>query len=349
VVHRARERDQAPTVKGALQRLLGWIDRFQQRHRVIALPLAVFKRFGEHDGPRLAVAISYYSFFSLFPLLLVFVTVLGIVLKNNDDLRQRLIDGAVGQIPVLGSQLRTGSLPGSGVVLVVGILGALWAGLGAVSALQQAFDVIADTPVRERPKWVAKKLKAVVFLAFLGVGLAASTFLSNLASIVGGGWLAGALGLLATFAVNALLMAMMMTVLPGQRRPVRELLPGIVVGAVGLLVLQQLGSIVVRHFIAGASDTYGTFAIVIALLSWFFLVTRVLLLSAELNVVLADDLAPRRLRATAEPTDADRRATLLDVQRVQRDPRLGYAVAVDGVVATDEDPRAEQEEDHSAV
>ena len=58
-------------------------------------------------------------------------------------------------------------------------------------------------------------------------------------------------------------------------------------------MLQQLGSFVVRRFIAGASDTYGTFAVVIALLSWFHLVSRVVLMSAELNAVLAARLCPR--------------------------------------------------------
>jgi uncharacterized BrkB/YihY/UPF0761 family membrane protein len=218
-----------------------------------------------------------------------------------------------------------------------------------VSALQQAFDEIGDTPVRDRPKWVAKKARALVFLALLGIGLAASTFMSNFASLIGGGWFAGVLGVAATLVVDGLLMAMMLTVLPAQRRPIRQMLPGIVVGAIGLTILQQLGSLVVRHWIAGASDTYGTSAIVIALLSWFFLVTRVILLAAELNEVLADQLTPRRLQASGEPTDADRRAILLDVQRVQRDPRLGRAVAVDGQVATQEEARAEGQQPRAAV
>ncbi len=47
----------------------------------------------------------------------------------------------------------------------------------------------------------------------------------------------------------------------------------------------------------------------IALLSWFHLVSRVILMSAQLNEVLADDLTPRRLLEKASPTDADRRAT----------------------------------------
>jgi membrane protein len=313
-------------------------DQVQQRHRALAVPIAVFKRFGEHDGGHLAVTISYYCFFSVFPLMLAFVTILGIVLKDNDDLRKELIDGTLGQIPVIGSQLRADELPGSGWVLAIGLATALWAGLGAVNALQYALNVIADVPRLERGRWVVRKVKSFAFLALFAVGLSVSIVLSNLASLVGGDLVTGALGLAASFVFDAALVLVMFSVLPAERRPVRELLPGVVVAAVLLVLLQQLGSIIVRHFIAGASDTYGTFGTVIALLSWFFLLSRVLLLSAQLNVVLADDLSPRSLLPTSPVTDADRRATLLDVQRIQRDRRIGYAVAVDGVVATDGDP-----------
>ena len=63
------------------------------------------KRFSEHRGASLAATISYYSFFSVFPLMLAFVTILGIVLDDNPDLRDDLVEGALGQIPVIGSQI----------------------------------------------------------------------------------------------------------------------------------------------------------------------------------------------------------------------------------------------------
>ncbi len=84
------------------------------------------------------------------------------------------------------------------------------------------------------------------------------------------------------------------------------------------------------RYIAGASDTYGTFAVVIALLSWFFLVSRVVLLGAELNSVLHHRLTPRSLVGSTPVTDGDRRAVLFDARRVQRDRRIGFAVSVDG-------------------
>ena len=91
-----------------------------------------------------------------------------------------------------------------------------------------------------------------------------------------------------------------------------------------------------HRYIAGASDTYGTFAVVIALLSWFFLVSRVVLLGAELNAVLHHQLTPRSLVGSAPVTDGDRRAVLYDARRVQRDRRIGFAVSVDGADAVGE-------------
>ncbi|MET0325349.1 MAG: YihY/virulence factor BrkB family protein [Ilumatobacteraceae bacterium] len=321
------------------------LDGWQRRHRVVGLPLAVSKRFGEHGGSNLAATVSYYSFFSVFPLLLALVTILGIVLEDRPDLRDDLVDGALGQIPVIGSKLADAQQPltGSGWVVVLGLATAIWAGMGAVGALQLALDELWDTPVHRRPSFVMKRLRALAFLVLFGLGLAASTLLSNLTTLFDLGWLAGAVGLLLTLLVNSALLLMMFTVLPAQRRTVHELLPGVLIGGIGLVVLQQLGSFVVRRFIAGASDTYGTFAVVIALLSWFHLVSRLVLLSAELNVVLSQDLSPRRLLPAGTATEADRRAQMLDVQRIQRDPRVGYAVSIGDQLATDGDPTAEND------
>lgn len=327
---------------GVVTKLVGPIDRFQQRRRVFGLPYAVVKRFGEHEGSRLAATVSYYSFFSVFPLLLALVTVLNLVLKDDDTLRQQLLDGAIGQIPVIGTQLAatTEPLPGNSWLVAFGLGTALWAGLGAVAALQQALNVLWDVPVHARGNPVLKRLRSLAFLVLFAVGLVVSTLLVNLAAIVNDGWLTTILGLVGTTLVNAVILAMMFTVLPARRRPLPELLPGVIAGAVGLVALQQLGNFVVQRFIAGASDVYGTFAIVIALLSWFHLVSRVLLMSAELTVVLAADLVPRRLLPDGPPTDADRRATELDVRRIQRDRALDHGSGNGPDDARDDDAQA---------
>ena len=88
-----------------MKRHLERLDRLQQRFPFLSLPIAVFKRFGEHGGGRLVTTISYWSFFSIFPLLLVFVAILDTVLEDNPELRQDLLDSALGQVPVIGTQL----------------------------------------------------------------------------------------------------------------------------------------------------------------------------------------------------------------------------------------------------
>ncbi len=323
----------------AIKRFVARVDAVQRRHRWLAVPLAVNKRFGEHDGTRLAATVSYYSFFSVFPLLLVFVTVLGLVLERNDGLRQDLVDSALGSVPVIGNSLASDTgLQGSVLALVIGIATALWAGMGAAGALQQGLHDVADVSMHERPNFALKRVRVVLFLLSLALGIVASVVLANLATLFDTGPFAGAIGLLATFVVNVGLMLAMFTVLPAQRRPIRELLPGALIASVALVLLQQLGSFVIRRFINGAEDTYGAFALVIALLSYFHLVGRIVLLSAQANSVLAQNLWPRRLTGDSPLTDGDRRAVLLDVQRVQRDPTVGYAVDVGGTVGTDQDP-----------
>ncbi|MBA3288588.1 MAG: YihY/virulence factor BrkB family protein [Acidimicrobiia bacterium] len=316
--------------------LLQRLDRWQQRRPALAVPLGVFKRFGEHGGSRLATVVSYYSFFSVFPLLLATVTVLGIVLEGNEELRGDLVEGALGQIPVIGADLSgPGALTGSTIALVVGVATAAWAGMAAVIALQTALDEIADEPMHARANLIGKRLRALVFLVLFAVGLAGSTVLANLATLFELGPFAGGLGLVATAVVDTAVLLAAFSVLPTQRRPWRQLWPGAILAGVALTALQQLGSFVVRRYISGAGDTYGVFAVVIALLSWFHLVSRVILLAAEVNGVVGGRLWPRSIAPDAPLTEADRRALQRDIERVQRDRRAGVAVAVRGDIVAD--------------
>ena len=68
-------------IKSALAR----VDRFQQRHRLLAIAFAVLKKFSDDGAGSKAALIAYYGFFSLFPLLLLFVTILGFVLGGSSS------------------------------------------------------------------------------------------------------------------------------------------------------------------------------------------------------------------------------------------------------------------------
>ena len=81
------------------------LDARQRRHAAAAVPVAVAKKFREDSASSLAALIAYYAFFSLFPLLLVFVSVLGFVLQGDPSLRDDVVHTALSQIPVVGAQL----------------------------------------------------------------------------------------------------------------------------------------------------------------------------------------------------------------------------------------------------
>jgi membrane protein len=66
------------------------IDRFQRRHDRIAFPLAVRKRYAEDRGGYVAAMITYYAFFSHFPLLIVRATLVGFVVQGDAALQERL-------------------------------------------------------------------------------------------------------------------------------------------------------------------------------------------------------------------------------------------------------------------
>src|SRR6185437_13499876 len=124
--------------------------------------------FSDDQAGQLAALIAYYGFVSLFPLLLVLVTVLGFVLQDDPGLQQEILDGTLGQFPILSDQLKLHSLSGSGVALAIGIVGALLAGLGITSATQNAFNRIWHVPFKDRPNFLIARLRGLRMLAILG-------------------------------------------------------------------------------------------------------------------------------------------------------------------------------------
>src|ERR1700722_9487690 len=154
-------------------------DRFQQRHSWLGFPLAVRQKYSEDQGSYLAVTIAYYGFFSAFPLLLVFTTVLGFVLRGHPHLQNEIVHSTLGQFPVIGDDLQTRSLKGSTLALGLGLAGALWAGLGAVVAAQNAMNQLWGVPFKRRPDFLRARGRALLLLVVLGGGALAATALAG--------------------------------------------------------------------------------------------------------------------------------------------------------------------------
>ena len=289
---------------------LEWVDRWQQRRRAISFVVAVFLRYWEDRGRQYGALLSYYGFVSLFPLLLVLVTVLGIVLEDDPDLRNRILDTVYANIPVVGAQLRqsTTSLNSSGLVLAAGLLVSLWSGLAVVKHAQDALNLQWAVPRFQRPGFAVRSVRALGALLVVGVGIVVATAATSFAAfLLDLPWAGRVLGAIVAILVNVVVLTASYRVLVHADVGWRALIPGGVVGGIALWVLQLVGATYVSRVIVGASDVYGAFATMFGLLVWIALLARVTLIASEVNVVRAKRLWPRSLRATP-PTDADRRA-----------------------------------------
>ena len=311
---------------GAAQRMLRRADDLQRRHAVLAFPFGVLKKFGDDRASQLAALIAYYGFFSLFPLLLLFVTVVAIVVRDDPDLRRRLLDSALSQFPVVGTRIGESvrQLTGSSSVLIVGIVGALWSGTAVVAAAQHAMDEVWDVPRVERPGLISRLTRAFLLLFVFGASIVLSTFLTG----TGGetGWNAALLKTISlggTVLVSVAVFAFAYRVLTVADVSWREVLPGAVVAAIAWTALLMLGSWLLDRQIRHASQVYGFFAIVIGLLAWISLAAQVFLLAAEINVVRARRLWPRSLMAPPlEDEDREVLASQAEEERARPEERV---------------------------
>ena len=293
------------------------LDGFQRSHPWVGFPYAVVKRFGESGAGSLAAGLAYYGFFSLFPLLMVFTSVAGIVLRDRPDLQDQLLDSALAQFPVIGTQIRNnvGQIDGSGLTLAIGIVLALWAGLGAVRAAQVAMDTVWDVPRKHRRGTPASIAMALVMLAVLGVFVLGGAVLAGLAT--GASGIPGTVLALAGSAVlNVVLFAVAYRVLTAAALTWRQVLPGASVAGIGWTVLLSIGGWIVADRVSSSSDVYGTFALVIGLLAWIYLGAQLTLYGAEVNAVQQHGLWPRSMQG--ELTKADRRALRRSAMQEER-------------------------------
>jgi YihY family inner membrane protein len=298
------------------------LDRYQQAHGWAGFPVAVWKKFGDDQGGYLAALIAYYGFFSLFPLMLAFVSVLGIVLANSPDLQDRIIDSAIAQFPVIGPTIADDihAISGNGLALAVGIIAALWAGLGVVQATQHAMNEVWDVPRTNRPGYAPSRLRSLLMLLILGTAVIASSVLSGFAAVSGaGGDILLASETILALLVNLAVFLLVYRVLASLHLRWGQVLPGAVVAATLWTVLQYVGALYVNHTVQGATNVYGTFALVIGLLVWIYLGGQLTLYCAEINVVWVRRLWPRSL---AQPplTEADHRVFRAEALQARRRP-----------------------------
>jgi membrane protein len=271
-------------------------DAAQQRSRWLALPVAVVRKFFEDNGGQFAGLMAYYGFFSLFPLLLVLVTVLGLVLHGDVSLQHRIEDSSLAQFPIIGTQIRSSikSLNGGVFPLAIGLVGAVWGGLAFTKATQIALDRVWAVPQEHRHSFLRSKLRGLMLLSVLGGVNVLTTALDGF--VVAGGDLPQRLAaLVVSITLDFGLFVAVFVLMTSYPATVREVLPGAIVATIAWEILQHAGGYLVAHQFKNLSSTYGLFALVLGTLAWLHIGAQSTLYAAELNVVRARKLWPRSI------------------------------------------------------
>lgn len=256
-----------------------------------------------------------------------FVSALGFVLRGHRHLEQTIVNSALGQFPVIGHALQVHGLRGNLLALILGSAAALWSGMGVFLAAENAMNQLWGIPFRRRPDFFRARGKALMLLVVLGGGAIATTVLGSLGSIGAGlgiAWKVASVVL--AVSLNFLLFWVAFRVLTTREVGWRDVRGGALAAAILYEPLQLLGGYYVGHVLRHASNTYGTFGLVIGLLSWIYLAAHITLLAAEGNAVAHYRLWPRSFSVIFEQphSDADRRALTLrsEVEERRQDQEI---------------------------
>lgn len=325
---------ETPARPGLVARVTEPVIAWALRRRLVRAALL----YTERRGPMLADSVTYRALFSVFAGVLLGFSIAALWLAGNPVAWQAIIDAVQSAVPGLIGQdgvidpddlRQPASVSIAGVISLVALIGAA---LGAIGSLRTAVRVIAGT-VQDDILWVWVILRNLALALGIGVSFvaaAAVTFVGQLGVAWVGdllglpsdsplvSWSAPLLSLVVVFALDTLLLVGVFRLLSGVRPAARSLWSGALLGALGLVVLQQLSSL----FVGGATSNplLATFASLLALLIWLNVSTQVMLLACAFIVTAEEERTDRVHQRFGATTFRQRR-----LQRAEVDVRIATA------------------------
>lgn len=289
------------------------LQRVRERRPLVDHVVRTFEHYGDVNGSALAAAVTYFAFLSFFPILALAFAVIGLVSKAYPRAEEDLVKAIDEVLPGLvggdnGLELSTfqDNAPG---ILSVGILLALYSGLGWLSGMRAALVAVFEEPSREQPGFVVGKLRDVLALLTLGSVLLVSVAVSGVATKVATpilelvGLDAGAepflwvLALLLGVGASTLLFFAFFKLLATPEVPNRSLWSGAVVGAVAFEILKQLSTVLLQA--TREQPAVQAFGIALVLVVWINYFSRVVVLAASWAHTSAAARARREAEARA--------------------------------------------------
>lgn len=315
------------------------IDRWQRRHAVPSAVWAMQKKVGDDNANLWVVALAWYGFTAIFPLLLVVVTVFGYI--GEASLGAGIVS-SLRHFPIIGPDLQVGSgsraLHGSVFGLVAGLVGLFYGAQGVTQTAEQTMSTVWNVPKVEQPGFLPRLGRSVLGLLVIGVGFLINALVSGYATGAGRPWVVRVPVIAVLIVLNVGSYWVAFRVLTPKTVRTAALWPGAVLGGVAFTALITVGTGLIEHALSDKSNVYGTFGTVIGVVAFLALLAKISVYAAELNPILDRHLFPRAF-LVGEPTEADEQV-LHDIahqERRREDQRIGvgFGRAATAEAATD--------------
>jgi len=324
----------SPARPGLVARITGPLIAWALARRPVRAALL----YSERRGPMLADSVTYRALFSVFAGVLLGFSIAALWLAGNPAALQAIIDAVEAAVPgLIGAEgvidpdaLRApASFSIAGIISLIALVGAA---LGAIGSLRTAVRILAGT-LQDDILWIWGILRNLALALGIGLAFVVSAGLTFVGQL-GVTWIAELLGLpsdspavtwgvrllslLVVFALDTALIIGVFRVLSGVRPAARSLWPGALLGAFGLLVLQELSGL----FVGGATSNplLASFATLLALLIWLNFSAQVMLFACA-YIVTAEEEASDRVHARYAATTFPQRR----LQRAEVDVRIATA------------------------
>lgn len=280
-----------------INRRLHWLNRLQRSRPLLAFPFAVIKKYGDDKGGHQAALLTYYGFLSLFPTLLLTTTALQWFLRDDSHLKHRIITSVTDYFPLIGQQLQqqVHGFSKTGLPFLIGLLVLLYGLRGTADVFRQTVNNIWQVPPEKRSGFWSSLARNFLIVGIGGAGFVASAVVASYAASSRHNLaLHALLFLTGAFSIFCTYMVIMKISLSNAVR-VRRLWVGAAITTIGLLALQTLGGLILKHELRNLNNLFGTFAVVLGLFFWLYLQTQFLVYALEIDSVRVKKLWPRSL------------------------------------------------------
>jgi membrane protein len=272
---------------------------FRERHRAFDVFAEMMDGWRRHLAGRNASLLAFFSFLSIFPLMLAGISILGFVLDGNPELQQDIVDSVAKEIPVLGPQLaeNTDAIGGSIWALVIGLTIALFSSTKAFVGLQGALDDAWEIGVDDRAGMALQRGKALLGLTIIALAQIASFTLAIIVTAAGFPAISNIALIGATAVLNIVVIAAMYRFLTSYSPTWRDVWVGAAFAGVAFTLLQHFGTAIVQELAASDNQAMATINTILGLITWLSLIGITVIMCAELNAArkrLSDSKSAQR-------------------------------------------------------